>query len=437
MSHELSFDEIAKFAQDYQDSKQNKVAEMATVTNGVQKASFNSEKVRSLNRTFSIEIKTDQVTNQKQSGRCWLFAALNTLRHDFAKKYKAKNFVFSQSYLFFWDRLERANIFFDNILQTADQDLDNRTVHSYLRGPDTDGGQWAMAVSLIRKYGLVPDYAYDESFTANSTASFNTALNMKLREDGLILRKLARAGKTEEVESKRKKFLSEVYRMAVIAFGEPTKKFDLEFRNDDGDYVLDQDLSPLDFWHQYFDDDLDDYVVLFNAPDHEMNKLYALPFEDNVVGGTPVHFLNTNIQNLKEAAIKQLKAGETIWFGCDVGKESDRQLGIMTKDLFQTDTLFDIKTQLNKKERLQTGASGSTHAMTLVGVDVVDGQPRQWKVENSWGEKVGKNGYFVMSDDWFDEYLFKVVVKKEFLSDELVKLWNGEATPVEPWDSMA
>lgn len=437
MKHELNLDEIAQFEQDYQKNKKNKIAQMATVTNGVQKASFNTEKVRNLNRTFSIEIKTDNVTNQKQSGRCWLFAALNTLRHDFAKKYKAKNFVFSQSYLFFWDRIERANIFFDNILNTADQDLDDRTVHSYLQGPDTDGGQWAMAVSLVRKYGLVPDYAYAESFTANSTASFNTALNMKLREDGLVLRDLLRQGKKAEVEKKRQEFLSEVYRMAVIAFGEPTKKFDLEFRNDDGKYVLDQNLSPLDFWHKYFDDDLDDYVVLFNAPDHEMDKLYALPFEDNVVGGTPVHFLNTNIENLKEAAIKQLKAGETIWFGCDVGKESDRQLGILAKDLFQIDTLFDINTKLDKKERLQTGASGSTHAMTLVGVDVVDGKPRQWKVENSWGEKVGKNGYFVMSDDWFNEYLFKVVVKKQYVSDKLVKIWNGEATPVKPWDSMA
>lgn len=437
MSHELSLEEIKQFQKDYESQKRNKIAEMATVTNGVQKASFNTEKVRNLNRTFSIEIKTDAVTNQKQSGRCWLFAALNTLRHDFAKKYKAKNFIFSQGYLFFWDRIERANIFFDNILETADQDLDDRTVHSYMQAPDTDGGQWAMAVSLIRKYGLVPDYAYDESFTANATASFNTALNMKLREDALVLRELANSGKTNEVEAKRKEFLSEVYRMAVIAFGEPTQKFDLEFRNDDGEYVLDQNLTPLDFWHKYFTDDLDDYVVLFNAPDHEMDKLYGLPFEDNVVGGTSVKFLNTSIDNLKKAAIEQLKSGETIWFGCDVGKESDRQKGILAKDLYQTDLLFGIDTNLDKKARLETGASGSTHAMTLVGVDVVDGKPRQWKVENSWGEKVGKNGYFVMSDDWFNEYLFKVVVKKQFVSDKLVKIWNGEATPVKPWDSMA
>lgn len=422
MTHELTLDEIAKFQQDYQQNKQNKIAELAVVNNGVQKASFNGEGIRDLNRTFSIEIPTDNVTDQKQSGRCWLFAALNVLRHKFAKQYHTKNFTFSQSYLFFWDRIERANIFFNHILETADKPVDDRTVHFYLQAPDTDGGQWHMAISLIRKYGLVPTYAQDESFTANNTAAFNQALNMKLREDGLVLRKLAQAGKNDEIEQKRQEYLSEIYRMAVIAFGQPVQKFDLEFKDDDGNYKLDQNITPLDFFHNYFEDDLDDYVVLFNAPDHEYDKLYAFPFEDNVEGGSPVRFLNTKIENLKEAAIKQLKDGETIWFGCDVGKQSDRQKGILAADLYETDTIFGIETKLNKKERLQTGASGSTHAMTFVGVDVVDGKPRQWKVENSWGTKVGDKGYFVMDDKWFDEYLFKVVVKKQYLPEKLVKI---------------
>lgn len=437
MTHELTLDEIAKFQQDYQQNKQNKIAELAVVNNGVQKASFNGEGIRDLNRTFSIEIPTDNVTDQKQSGRCWLFAALNVLRHKFAKQYHTKNFTFSQSYLFFWDRIERANIFFNHILETADKPVDDRTVHFYLQAPDTDGGQWHMAISLIKKYGLVPTYAQDESFTANNTAAFNQALNMKLRENGLVLRKLAQAGKNDEIEQKRQEYLSEIYRMAVIAFGQPVQKFDLEFKDDDGNYKLDQNITPLDFFHNYFEDDLDDYVVLFNAPDHEYDKLYAFPFEDNVEGGSPVRFLNTKIENLKEAAIKQLKDGETIWFGCDVGKQSDRQKGILAANLYETDTIFGIETKLNKKERLQTGASGSTHAMTFVGVDVVDGKPRQWKVENSWGTKVGDKGYFVMDDKWFDEYLFKVVVKKQYLPEKLVKIAEGEATPVPCWDSMA
>lgn len=353
MSHELTFDEIAGFQKDYRQHKQNKIAELAVVNNGLQKASFNEEAARELNRTFSIEIPTDNVTDQKQSGRCWLFAALNVLRHEFAKKYKAKNFIFSQSYLFFWDRIERANIFFNHILETAAKPLDDRTVHYYMQAPDTDGGQWHMAVSLIRKYGLVPAYAQAESFTANNTAAFNQALNMKLREDAIVLRKLAQDGHDGEVEVKRQEFLSEVYRMATIAFGEPVHKFDLEFKDDEGNYHIDQDLTPQTFFKEYFTDDLDDYVVLFNAPDHEYDKLYSLPFEDNVENGTPVEFLNTKIENLKEAAIKQLKAGETFWFGCDVGKQSDRQKGLLAADLYATDTVFDIETKLSKKSALK------------------------------------------------------------------------------------
>ena len=437
MAKEISNDTIEKFKNNLTNHPAYKVASRAAQENGIFKASQDLQTKIDLDPTFSIEIDTGKPADQKQSGRCWLFAALNVLRHKFAKQYHTKNFTFSQSYLFFWDRIERANIFFNHILETADKPVDDRTVHFYLQAPDTDGGQWHMAISLIRKYGLVPTYAQDESFTANNTAAFNQALNMKLREDGLVLRKLAQAGKNDEIEQKRQEYLSEIYRMAVIAFGQPVQKFDLEFKDDDGNYKLDQNITPLDFFHNYFEDDLDDYVVLFNAPDHEYDKLYAFPFEDNVEGGSPVRFLNTKIENLKEAAIKQLKDGETIWFGCDVGKQSDRQKGILAANLYETDTIFGIETKLNKKERLQTGASGSTHAMTFVGVDVVDGKPRQWKVENSWGTKVGDKGYFVMDDKWFDEYLFKVVVKKQYLPEKLVKIAEGEATPVPCWDSMA
>lgn len=436
MKHQLSLAEIKQFKKDYQAKPQNRVAELGVVGNGLQKASFNSEAARPLNRTFSIEIPKEKVTNQKQSGRCWLFAALNVLRHRFIQKYHVPDFAFSETYLFFWDRIERANIFFDHVIETAAKPLTDRTVSYYMKAPESDGGQWHMALSLIRKYGLVPAYAQSESFAANNTPFFNQALSNKLRADALVLRQLAKENKQDEIKSKRREFMAEVYQMAVIAYGQPVEKFDLEYKDDAGKYHFKGNLTPLSFFKNYFVDDLDDYVVLFNAPDHEYDKLYSLPFEDNVEGGTPIRFLNTRIANLKEAAIKQLKAGQAIWFGCDVGKQSDRQKGILAADLYQTDAVLGIKTDLNKKERLATGASGSTHAMTLVGVDLVDGKPRQWKIENSWGEKVGEDGYFVMDDKWFDEYLYKVVVKKQYLPAKLVKIAEGKATPVPCWDSM-
>ncbi|MDN6028841.1 MAG: C1 family peptidase [Lactobacillus sp.] len=434
--HQLSLTEIKQFKAAFAAEPANAIKARATVNVGVKAASYEASIAGKLNRTFSIELPTDNVTNQKQSGRCWLFAALNTLRHDFAKKYHAKNFLLSQNYLFFWDRLERANIFFDHILETADKPLSDREVSFYLQGPDTDGGQWAMAVSLIQKYGLVPSYAQPESFNANATDDFNALLNKKLRENALILRRLQVAGDTDIIEQKRQEFLTEVYRMAVIAFGQPVEHFDLEYQDDDKKPQLTKNLTPLTFLHDYFSDDLGDYVTLFNAPDHDYQKLYAFPFEDNVQGGTPVQFLNVPIEALKAAAIKQLSAGEAIWFGCDVGQSSDRKKGILANGLYQTDALFDIKSGLTKAERLATHDSGSTHAMTLVGVDVDQGEIRQWKIENSWGEKVGQKGYFVMSDDWFSDYVFKVVINKKYLPAELVKLAEGPATPLPCWDPM-
>ncbi|MDO4912590.1 MAG: C1 family peptidase [Lactobacillus sp.] len=436
MDKELTFKEIKQYQAAYRNTE-NKVKERASSKSGVRVASYNAAVSNQINRTFSIEVPTDNVTDQKQSGRCWLFAGLNVLRHQFAKKYHVKNFTFSQNHLFFWDRLERANIFLNHIIDTADKPLDDRYVQSYLSSPVSDGGQWHMAISLIRKYGLLPSYAHEESFSANNTATFNGYLNNKMRENALVLRKLVAAGDKAAAMAKKEEFLAEVYRMVAIAFGEPADQFVLEYQDDDGKYHNDGQMSPQDFFKNYFEDDLDDYVVLFNAPDHEYDKLYGLPFEDNVENGSPVRFLNTKIEVLKDAAIKQLQAGETIWFGCDVGKESDRQAGILATDLYATDELFGINTKLNKEERLLTRASGSTHAMTLVGVDLVDGQPTKWKIENSWGTKVGDKGYFVMTDKWFDEYLFKVVVKKQYLPESLVKISEGDATDVAPWDSMA
>ena len=438
MAHKLTVQELEKFAENFNEKPQNQVVARAAQKSGVLAASYNERVQGELTRVFSTELDTENVTNQRQSGRCWEFATLNILRHYFGKKYHCKNFTFSQSYNFFWDKIERANIFYDNILATADEALDSRTVKAYLNGAGGDGGQFHMGAALIEKYGVVPSYAMPESFNTNNTAGLGKALGDKLKKDALVLRKLKQAGKDDEIEKARKQFLSEVYQITAIAVGEPPKKFDLEYRDDDKKYHLDKDLTPLEFLHKYMGDvDFNDYVVLSNAPDHEYDKLYGLPFEDNVEGSYRIKFLNVPMEYLETAAVNQLKDGEAVWFGNDVGEQSDRKKGYLDSNLYQLSDLFGVDLKMSKADRLRTGAGASTHAMAFVGVDEDSGHVRQWKVENSWGEKNGDKGYFVMNNDWFNDYVYEVVVHKKYLTPEQVAIAEGPITDLPAWDSLA
>lgn len=438
MAHELTLQELEKFSKEFNANPQNQVVARAAQKSGVLAASYNERVQSKLTRVFSTELDTDNVTNQKHSGRCWEFATLNVLRHAFGKKYKAKNFTFSQAYNFFWDKIERANIFYNNILATADKPLDSHEVKSHLDFAGGDGGQFHMAASLVEKYGVVPSYAMPESFNTNDTTGFATALGDKLKKDALVLRKLKNENKDDEIEKTREKFLSEVYRMTAIAVGEPPKRFDLEYRDDDKKYHLDKNLTPLEFLHKYLSDvDLNDYVVLTNAPDHEYNKLYGLPGEDNIQGAYRIKLLNVPMEYLTTASIAQLKDGEAVWFGNDVLRQMDRKTGYLSTNLYKLNDLFDVNLDMDKADRLRTGVGEVSHAMTLVGVDEDQGDIRQWKVENSWGEKSGSKGYFVMSNEWFNDYVYEVVVHKKYLTEEQRKIAEGPITDLLLWDSLA
>lgn len=437
MSHELTLQEIDQFRSDF-DNSRNQVVSRAAMRSGVLEASFNPAVTNRLNDVFSVEVETDNVTNQMQSGRCWLFATLNTLRHDFGKKYKAKNFILSQAYNFFWDKIERANMFYNRILDSADMPLDSRQVKADLDFAGADGGQFQMAAALVEKYGVVPSYAMPETFNTNNTTGFATALGDKLKKDALVLRELKQYGKDDEIAKTREKFLSEVYQMTAIAVGEPPKTFDLEYRDDDKKYHLDKNLTPLEFLHKYMGEvDFDDYVVLTNAPDHEYNKLYGLPAEDNIEGSLRIKLLNVPMEYLSSAAIAQLKDGEAVWFGNDVLRQMDRKTGYLDTNLYKLDDLFGVDLKMSKADRLRTGVGEVSHAMTLVGVDEDNGEIRQWKVENSWGEKSGSKGFFVMSNDWFNDYVYEVVVHKKYLTDKQKELAEGPITDLPAWDSLA
>ncbi|MBW8037774.1 aminopeptidase [Lactobacillus helveticus] len=438
MVHELTVQELEKFSADFNKNPKNKVVARAAQRSGVLEASYNDRVQSELTRVFSTELDTDNVTNQKHSGRCWLFATLNVLRHEFGKNYKAKDFTFSQAYNFFWDKIERANMFYNRILDSADMPLDSRQVKTDLDFAGTDGGQFQMAAALVEKYGVVPSYAMPETFNTNDTTGFTTALGDKLKKDALVLRKLKQEGKDDEIKKTREKFLSEVYQMTAIAVGEPPKKFDFEYRDDDKKYHLEKDFTPLEFLHKYLGGvDFDDYVVLTNAPDHEYGKLYGLPAEDNVSGSIRIKLLNVPMEYLTAASIAQLKDGEAVWFGNDVLRQMDRKTGYLNTNLYKLDDLFGVDLKMSKADRLKTGVGEVSHAMTLVGVDEDNGEVRQWKVENSWGDKSGSKGFFVMNNDWFNDYVYEVVVHKKYLTDKQKELAEGPITDLPAWDSLA
>lgn len=439
MSKAISMDQIANFQADLDQRAEAKVIERAVTKNGILASSQDIQAMSQTTPVFSIDLDTGGVANQKQSGRCWMFAALNTMRHSLADRFKLKDFELSQNYTFFWDKFEKANYFYENVLATADQPTSSRKVAWLMTTPQQDGGQWDMLVAIIQKYGIVPKSVMPETYNSSKSAEINSTLNLKLRKDAVELRELVAAKATDDqVQDRKEKMLNEVYRMLAYAFGEPVNQFDWEYRDDDKNYHIDQGLTPQSFFKKYIGWNLDDYVSIINAPtdDKPYNHTYTIEMLGNVLGGREVKHLNVTMADFKQLAINQLQAGQSVWFGCDVGKSSDRQKGVMATDVYGTDELFDVDLAMSKAERLDYGQSLMTHAMVITGVDLINGQPTKWKVENSWGDKVGEKGFFVMSDAWMDEYCYQVVVNKQFLPDELKAAQAEKPTVLAPWDPM-
>lgn len=442
MTKAISEANIAQYAKDLNSTPAHAALQKAVMNNGILKSAESIESQTKMTPTFSIDLETGAVANQKQSGRCWMFAALNTMRHSIQAQYKIKDFELSQNYTFFWDKFEKSNYFYENIIATADQATDSRKVAFLLTTPQQDGGQWDMLTALIDKYGIVPKSVMPETYSSSKSNELNATLNLKLRKDAVALRKLVNDGASaDKVEETKNQFLSEVYRILAYTLGNPPTEFDFEYRDDDKNYHIDKGLTPKSFYAKYINWDLDQYQSLINAPtaDKPYKHLYTVEMLGNVIGGREVRHFNLDIDDFKQAAIKQLEAGESVWFGSDVGKESDRQLGILDPAIYDEDGLFNTSFAMTKGERLDYAQSLMTHAMVLTGVDIVDGQPTKWKVENSWGDKVGTKGYFVASDAWFDEWVYQVVVNKKYLADDdqaTIKAEYDKPTLLAPWDPM-
>ena len=442
MSTAITAADLASYQKALDATPGSKALQKAVMNNGVLKSAESIESQTKMDQTFSIDLSTGAVANQKQSGRCWMFAALNTMRHGIQAQFKIKDFELSQNFTFFWDKFEKSNYFYENVLATADQPLDSRKVAFLMTTPQQDGGQWDMLTALIDKYGIVPKSAMPETFSSSASRELNSTLNLKLRHDAVALRKLvADKASDQDIADAKSKMLSEVYRILAYTLGNPPTEFDFEYRDDDKAYHIDRNLTPKTFYDKYIGWNLDQYQSIINSPtaDKPYNHLYTVEMLGNVIGGREVRHLNLEINDFKALAIKQLEAGESVWFGSDVGQSSDRKIGILDTAIYDEDTLFDTDFTMSKAERLDYGESLMTHAMVLTGVDIVDGKPTKWKVENSWGDKVGEKGYFVASDAWFDEFVYQIVINKSFLSTELndtIKKEYDHPTVLAPWDPM-
>ena len=440
MEKAISFNDIKNFEKDFNNSR-NLVAQNAVVANGINAVAKNHRAKVNNPYAFSVEVDAGKVTNQKQSGRCWMFASYNVMRLEVIKKLDLGHFELSQNYPLFFDKLEKSNNFLENIIDNIGEENGSRLMAFLLAAPVGDGGQWDMFRSLVEKYGVVPQDIMPESAASSATRELNSYLTKKLRGFACELRKMYRQGHSvEELRTAKEKMMNTVYRMLSIALGTPPEKFTWETKDRNGKYIKISDITPKEFFEKYVGWDLDEYVTVINAPtkDKPYGKTFTVKCLGNVKGGKyPVKYLNLPMDDLRKLTIKQLKDGKAVWFGSDVGQFSDRKEGFLTMDAFDLKGLFDTDFPMTKEERLDYGDSLMTHAMVITGVDLdEDGKPLRWKVENSWGEDVGQKGYFVMDDRWFGEFSYQILLEKKYFTEEQRKQFDQEPIELEPWDPM-
>jgi len=435
----LSPDHIASFQHSFRTNPAYRVAQNAITQISVDDIALNREIVTSIDHSFSTTLDDWSVTSQKRSGRCWMFAGLNLCRPGAMARLKVKSFEFSQNYLLFWDKLEKANYFLEAILETADRPADERTVHWLLGNLLSDGGQWNMFINLIRKYGVVPKSAMPETESSSNTASMNAILKVKLREGARTLREaVAKGVAVDKARETKQEILNTVYRILAIHLGTPPASFDWQWLDKERVFHRDGVLTPQDFAARYITLPLDDYVCLVHDPRETSpyGRTFTVQYLGNVWEGGITRYLNVEIDLLKDIATRTLLDGEPVWFGCDVGKMLRRDTGIWDARLFDYEGVYDTAFTLTKAERLMYRQTQMTHAMLFTGVDVVDGTPRRWRVENSWGEDNGQKGFYLMNDSWFDEYLFEIAARRSYLPAGLRDALDEEPIVLPAWDPM-
>jgi bleomycin hydrolase len=437
MPSPISAELLSTLRESIQDADQLTPIQRAVTMNGIYVSSENFAASATNTIVYSNELEEGKITDQKDSGRCWLFATLNILQHDIAKTLKLENFELSQSYSYFWDKLEKSNQFYEQIIATADKPLDDRFVDFMLSAPQYDGGWWEMSTAIIKKYGVVPKHIMPETIATSKSNQLNVLLNKKLRKDALVLRSKVTSQSVDEVQKYKEELLKEVYRFLTITIGTPPQSFDFSYKDKDKKFHRDIGLSPVEFLNKYVSLSIDNYVSIVNDPSHTKEYLQTYTVDDakNVVGADSFNFLNVDIATFKDLATKQILAEEYIWFGCDIGANATKK-GYLGLDVYDFNGTFGIDFSISKAERLLTRDTSMNHAVVISGVDIVDDKPIQWKIENSWGDEYGHKGYYSMSTDWMEQNGYAVVIRKDLLSDELREALKKKPIAVPLWDPL-
>lgn len=429
----IDVNEIKVWEEEYEKDLSRVILKRALTSTELNQIALKQESKAFSTFMFSKEIKTLPVTNQKKTGRCWIFAGLNVLREIIAKENKLKDFELSQNYIAFYDKLEKINYFLESVDDFLESDKDDRTLQHLVRTGIQDGGQWDMFVALIDKYGIVPKNAMDETANSSSTKIMNQFINLKLREY---------VAKARDNKNKKEQFkqqtLKELYSFLISNFGNPPKTFDFEYVDKDNNYNLESNYTPKVFADKYIGNILDEYVSIINSPtdDKPFNKTYTVAYLGNVIEGRKIKYLNLEMKDLKKMVIQQLDNDEVVWFGSDVQYYGDRVEGIWADDRFDYEKVLGFGLNLEKSSMLDFGHSQMNHAMVITGYAMKEGKPTKYKIENSWGDKTGKKGYYLASDSWFEKFVYQAVINKKYLSEEQKKIWKEEPIVLKPWDPM-
>ena len=429
----ISAEMLAKISDRYEGNSADKALRNALATTPINTLAMNAENAAMIDTHFSDRVRTKGITDQKSSGRCWLFTGLNVLRAKMIDKYELPGMEFSQNYLFFYDQLEKANLFLQGVIDTKDLPFEDRKVDWLFSNPLSDGGQFTGVSNLITKYGLVPAEAMPETYQSDNTSQMANLLKLKLREYGLELREAPKS----KVQDMKIRQLSEIYRMLALCLGEPVQEFEWTRCDKNNNIVSRKKYTPKSFYDEFIGEDLENnYVMIMNDPCREYGKVYEIDYDRHVYDGHNWLYINLPIDRIKEMAIASIKDNTAMYFSCDVGKFANSKKGVLDINNFDYESLMGVTFGMDKKERVQTHASGSSHAMTLIAVDIVEGKPVKWMVENSWGPASGYQGNYIMTDEWFNEYMFRLVVEKKYVPADVLKMLDQKPVQLPAWDPM-